>query len=101
MEIETRQLLDRWKSLRSGTGLARATSIASALGLLGRVLLLVIVIGLYRMFPPAVLVAVSAAMGWVIAERNALKSRIAQWPVFASYIDWERVNNDLDGKDSA
>ncbi len=101
MEIETRQLLDRWKSLRSGTGLARATSIASALGLLGLVLLLVIVIGLYRMFPPAVLVAVSAAMGWVIAERNALKSRIAQWPIFASYIDWERVNNDLDGKDSA
>jgi len=50
------------------------------------------------MLPPIVLVAVSAVMGWVIAERNALKSRITQWPTFANYIDWARVSNDLGGK---
>jgi hypothetical protein len=98
MDTGTKQLLNRWESLRSGAGLARATSVARALWLLGLALFLVVVIGLYCMLPPIVLVAISAVMGWVIAERNALKSRIAQWPTFASYIDWARVSNDLGGK---
>ena len=98
MDTGTRQLLNRWESLRSGTGLARATAVSRTLWLLGLALFLVVVIGLYYMFPPAALVAASAVMGWVIAERNALKSRLAQWPTIASYIDWERVRNDLGGK---
>jgi hypothetical protein len=98
MDAGKRQLLTRWESLRSGTGLARATFVARILWLLGPVLFLVVVMGLNYELPPAILVAVSAVMGWVIAERNALKSRIAQWPTIASYIEWERVSNDLDGK---
>ena len=98
MDAGTTRLLSRWESLRSGAGLARATSVARALWVLGLALCLVIVIGLYCMLPPIVLVAVSAVMGWVIAERNALKSRITQWPTFANYIDWARVSNDLGGK---
>jgi hypothetical protein len=34
-------------------------------------------------------------MGWVVAESNALRTRLAQWPVFMTYIDWKRVDEDL------
>jgi hypothetical protein len=95
MSIEAKQLLQRWESLRSGTGLTRAASVARALWFFGLVLFLIIVVGLYYGLSPVVLVIVSAVMGWVIAERNALKLRIAQWPVLAGYIDWTRINNDL------
>jgi hypothetical protein len=98
MDTGTTQLLNRWESLRTGAGLARATSVARALWLLGLALFLVVVIGLYYMLSPIVLVVVSVVMGWVIAERNALKSRVTQWPTFANYIDWARVSNDLGGK---
>ena len=33
----------------------------------------------------------------VDAERNALRTRLAQWPVFKTYIDWKRVEEDLRG----
>ena len=98
MDTGTRQLLDRWERLRSGTGLARATSASRALWLIGLALFFVVVLGLYYRLPPAALVAASAVMGWVIAERNALKARLAQWATISSYIDWERVRNDLGGE---
>ena len=48
----------------------------------------------YKLHPVFVAVA-ATVMGWVIAERNALRSRIAQWPTFKRYIDWKRVQEDL------
>jgi len=95
MDKETRELLSRWESLRSANGLAHATSMTRILWLLGLVLFLGVVIGLYYALYPAVLAAASAVMGWVIAERNALKSRMSQWSIFSRYLDWERVRDDL------
>jgi fatty acid desaturase len=97
MNTETQQLLHRWQSLRSGVGLARAASLARVLWFLSLVLCLVVVAGLWFGFPPVIPVVASVIMGWVVAERNALKSRMAQWHVVAGYIDWVRVDNDLDG----
>jgi len=68
------------------------------LWLLGLALFLVVVFGFYYMLSPAILIAASAVMGWIVGERNALKSRLAQWPTVANYIDWERVRNDIGGK---
>jgi hypothetical protein len=51
---------------------------------------------IYRLHPALVVVA-AAGMGWVIAERNALRTGLAQWPVFKTYIDWKRVEEDLRG----
>ena len=48
-------------------------------------------------FAVMVVLAASAMMGWVVAERNALRTRIAQWSVFKTYIDWSRVEEDLRG----
>jgi len=36
----------------------------------------------------------SIAIGWCVAERNALQSRMAMWPVVRSYIDWQMVERD-------
>nr|AAL24534.1 orf100EGC134 [uncultured bacterium] len=97
MDMGTRQLLNRWQSLRTETGLSRAATLARGLWFVGLALFFLVVFGLYYGLPPVALAIVSAAMGWVIAERNALKSRIAQWPTVSSYIDWERVSSGLDG----
>ncbi len=36
-------------------------------------------------------------MGWVVAESHALRTRLAHWPIFKSYIDWKKVEEDLRG----
>jgi hypothetical protein len=97
MNTETKQLLARWQSLAKDGGLQRADSTARVLWVAGLVLLLFVVFALvYRLHPAFVAVA-AAVMGWVIAERNALRTRSAQWPIFKSYIDWKRVQQDLSG----
>ena len=60
-------------------------------------MLLAICIGIavaYGLHPGFIAIA-SAAVGWIIAERNALRSRISQWPIMRNYIDWQRVRADL------
>jgi hypothetical protein len=97
MDPATKHLLNRWQSLRTEAGLKRAASVARWLWLAGLILALVVAFGLYYELPPLAVAAAASAMGWVVAERNALKSRISQWPMVVSYIDWGRVTNDLGG----
>jgi hypothetical protein len=95
MNTETKHLLARWQSLAKDGGLQRADSTARVLWVAGLVLFLFVVFAVvYRLHPAFVAVA-AAVMGWVIAERNALRTRSAQWPIFKSYIDWKRVQQDL------
>jgi|ERR1044071_5884840 hypothetical protein len=95
MDNETKNLLVRWQSLEQGDGLRRAASSARLFWFVGLALFLFVVFGiLYRLHPVAVAVA-AAVMGWVTAERNALRTRLVQWPIFKHYIDWKRVQEDL------
>src|SRR5437763_2379682 len=95
MNNETKKLLARWQTLEQGDGLRRAGPNARLLFFVGLAFFLFVVFGiLYRLHPVAVAVA-AAIMGWVIAERNALRTRLAQWPIFKQYIDWKRVEEDL------
>lgn len=96
MDTATKQLLKRWQSLRSDGGLKRAASARRWLWALGLILLLIVVFGLYYHLPSLAVATAAAAAGWVIAEHNALRSRMTQWPAISGYIDWERVSNDLD-----
>ena len=97
MNAETRQLLSRWQSLERDGVLHHAASRARALWFFGLALCIFVVFAvIYRLHPAFVAVA-AAAMGWVIAETNALRARIAQWPIFKAYIDWKRVEEDLRG----
>jgi hypothetical protein len=102
MNIETRKLLARWQSLEKGDGLRRAASTARMLWVVGLVLFLFVVFGVVYKLHPAAIAAGAAVLGWVTAERTALRTRAAQWPVFKQYIDWNRVQEDLrnDNKDA-
>jgi len=96
MEISRKQLLRRWRSLQDGTGLARAAMWARSLGVAGLLLALLVTYAVTYSLSPLFIAIVSAVTGWVIAERNALRLRISQWPIFSEYIDWGRVRQDCD-----
>lgn len=87
--------MTRWQSLEKDGGLQRAVSVARVLWIVGLVLFMFVVFGLVYRLHPALIAAAAAVMGWVIAERNALRTRASQWPVFKNYIDWKRVQEDL------
>ncbi|MHB8954811.1 MAG: hypothetical protein ACYC4U_17715 [Pirellulaceae bacterium] len=95
MNTDTRQLLTRWQSLKKDGGLQRAASMAHALWLVGLLLCLFVVFAVICRLHPALVAVASVAMGWVVAETNAIRDRLAQWPVFKVYIDWKRVEEDL------
>jgi hypothetical protein len=95
MTSETKQLLSRWQSLEKNGGLQRAASMARVLWIVGLVLCIFVVFGIVYRLHPALIAVAAAVMGWMIAERNALRTRAAQWPILKSYIDWKRVQDDL------
>ena len=97
MNPETKQLLSRWQSLEKDGALQRATSRARALWFVGLALCIFVVFAVIYRLHPAFVAAAAAAMGWVIAESNALRTRLAEWPIFKTYIDWKRVEEDLRG----
>ena len=97
MNTETKQLLSRWKSLEKDGALQHAASRAHALWFVGLALSIFVVFGVIYRLHPAFIAVGSAAMGWLIAESNALRTRIAQWSIFKTYIDWKRVEEDLRG----
>jgi|SRR5580692_9387749 hypothetical protein len=95
MQTSATALLKRLRSLEEGDGIRRATSLSRILFVIG--LLLSVFVGyaiVYRLHP-ALIAAAALVVGFVIAERNALRSRISQWPIFRGYIDWQRVREDL------
>ena len=100
MNTDTRQLLIRWQSLEKDGALQHAASRARTLWFVGLALCIFVVFAvIYRLHPAFVAVA-AAAMGWVIAESNALRTRLVQWPIFKTYIDWKRVKEDLRADES-
>jgi hypothetical protein len=44
---------------------------------------------------PILLFVPGVAMGWMLAERNALQSRIGQWPALSEYLDWTKIERDF------
>jgi hypothetical protein len=78
MDSHPKSLLLRWQSLEKGNGLQRASSLARVLSIAGFVLCLVVVFGIYYNWSPIAVAFAAAAMGFVIAECNALRSRSAQ-----------------------
>ena len=102
MDKHSKDLLSRWQSLESGDGLKQVSSMARILWIAGFLLCIIVVLGLYYGLHRAVVAIAAVAMGWIIAERNALRTRLNQWPILRRYIDWSRVQKDLtDDKEKA
>ena len=88
-------LLARWISLKDGDGLVRARSMVRVLWLLGCILFLGAALGAVFHLNVWLIFVLALSAGWVIAEVNALRHRLAQWPILREYIDWQRVTSDL------
>jgi hypothetical protein len=96
IDPETRELLLRWRSLADGNGLPRANAMIRALLVLGIISMAVVVFAVVNKLNPAVSGVAGICAGWMIAERNALRSRLPMWNRLKQYIDWNRVREDLD-----
>jgi hypothetical protein len=101
MDDYTRNLLMRWRSFESGSGMKLVTSMARFLWFVGLALCAIVVFGVMYGLHSAAIAGAAIALGWVIAERNALRSRQAQWPIFKQYIDWQKVQKDLGESNSS
>ncbi len=95
MNGETKQLLARWQALDGEAGLRRAALTARILWLVGLGLAMFVALAVAYKLHPAFVAIGAAVMGWTTAERNALRTRLAQWPIFRRYVDWNRVKQDL------
>ncbi len=100
MERDAKNLLKRWQSLEESDGLQRARFVARTLWFIALALCVFVVLGVTFKLPSAAVALSAAVMGWAIAESNALRARLAQWPVFRRCIDWKRVQEDLHSDDS-
>jgi hypothetical protein len=90
-------ILRSWMTLKDGDGIRRARCTSRILSLAALVLTVIVVFGVVRGGMPAtLLVAMSISIGWLLAERNAIDLRRRQWPFVSRYIDWNRVQNDLE-----
>jgi hypothetical protein len=95
VDPHTKQILGRWRALDEGCGLRRAALLARILWITG---FLLTVFGAYAVVArlnPIFIAVAALAVGWLIAERNALRQRLEQWPIFKTYLDWNRVRQDL------
>jgi hypothetical protein len=95
MPNHTNRLLARLDSLEKGDGIRRAKSVSRVLFLIGLLLAIFVGIAMAYGLHPGLIAVAAAGVGWIIAERNALRSRISQWPIMRNYIDWQRVQADL------
>lgn len=99
MEASAKALLVRWQALKEGEGLRRAQMLARILWVLGLVLVVFSGFLVVERVSPIFTAVTSIAAGWVIAECNALRSRVAQWPIVSVYIDWQKVKEGI-GRDA-
>lgn len=106
MENEMKEnILKRWQMLREGDGLQHAKRLTLILRVASLLALVAILTAITMDAHPAMVALLATVMGWLIAETNALRLRLAQWPIMEVYIDWERVRADLttqsDGNDNS
>jgi Na+/H+ antiporter NhaD/arsenite permease-like protein len=95
MNTKSRNLLLRWQSLENDNRLQRAKFTIRVLGVSGLVLFIFVVLGVVFKLHPAVVAVAAAVMGWAVAARHALRTRVIQWPAVKRYVDWKRVQEDL------
>jgi hypothetical protein len=100
MDDNTKTLLKRWQALRDGAGLDQVSSRLRVFWILGCAFCFVAVFGIFYGWPVIIVAVAAAAAGWLIAETNALRSRLRQWPFFQRYIDWRRIDEDLSSSDT-
>ena len=96
VDAETKRLLLRWLTLSKPGELQRVKSRAMTLWIFGLIVFLIVAIAIAKAQSPIFIVAGGMVVGWLIAETNALRSRIGQWDTFQRYLDWARIEHDAE-----
>jgi hypothetical protein len=95
IDAETKRLQLRWQALNKQGGSQRAKSMALTLWIFGFTVVVVIAVAIANGHSAVLVACGGAVVGWIIAETNALRSRIAQWKTFQRYLDWARIEQDI------
>ena len=90
-----KSVLVRWVALEDGDGVRLVTGRIRLLWVLGFVAWLAAVVCVYYHGNSWLALALAAVAGWLIAETNALRSRLEQWPCLRQYLDWKRIRDEL------
>ena len=93
--MEEDAYLKKWKYLKEGGGIERASSMSTSLFFIGVFLSVVVVLLIYFQAHSSIVATASVAIGWVVAEKNALRSRVAMWPKLEKYLNWELINEHI------
>jgi hypothetical protein len=95
VDAQTRRLLLRWQALTKPEELQRAKSTVLRLWMLGLIIFLIVLAAIVKGLSPLVVAFGGIAVGWLMAEANALRARVAYWGTFQRYLDWDRIQQDL------
>src|SRR5512138_2184066 len=95
IDAETKRLLLRWHALSNPGELQRVKARALTLWIFGLIVFLVVGVAIAKGQSAVLVAGGGMVVGWLIAETNALRSRIAQWDTFKRYLDWTRIEQDL------
>jgi len=94
--MSPKTILSRWVAIEQGDEIRRIRRVSRNLSLAAYMIFFA-ALAICAYFQPPAWIALfpGLVVGWLIAEKNALDTRIAHWPVFRRYIDWARVEADL------
>ena len=96
MDDAKRKVLGRWKALENSNGPPLAKRVVWVLDVAGITLCGFVAYAIYKQLNPIAIAAAAIIAGWVFAEVNALRTRIAQCPIFREYLRWDQIDADLE-----
>lgn len=88
---QEQKILQKWISIKDEGGISKAKKTKIILLLLGVILSVVVAIIFYYKLNPLFSIIPSVLLGWSVAERNALTSRIKSWSKLEKYLNWDVI----------
>ena len=95
MDAKSKELLLRWQSLNEAEAMKRSRKHMLVFRCTGLVAFFAAATGIALDRSSAAVAVPAIAFGWIVAETNALRTRMDQWPIFKRYINWQRIADDL------
>ena len=87
--------LKRWITLKDEKDLSGASTAVTTLFVLGAMLSILLAFLILLEVHSIFVAIVSLVLGWSIAERNALRTRIKLWPHLEKYLNWEAIRGHI------
>ena len=95
IDVETKKILLRWKALSHPDGLRRTRLLAFWLRLISMGCMCLVVFAVALKLSVFLVVVGALGVGWLGGEAEALRNRLSQWGTFSQYLDWSRIERDI------